>query len=101
MGTSDVRREHPFITVFQMGIATEILHQHADHGSLGMPQNQSWADIIRHAEEIQFLAKLAMVALLGLFQCPKIFFKLTRVLPRGAVDTLEHLIFLVATPTSA
>ena len=79
-------------------VADEVLQFLSDDGTPGRPQNQALADFLVHVEQAQFLAQLAVVALLrfleaceGRLQC------LLRRLDQ-AVDANELFAVLVATP---
>ena len=71
---ADVRRIDKIVVGQHVLLVPEILDQLAHHGSFGMPQNQPGADLIIDAEQVEIAAQLAMVAALGLFQFPQVFF---------------------------
>ena len=60
------------------------------------PQRQARADIVVEDEQLQFLAELAMVALLRFLEHREVIVELLLVLERGAVNALELRIFFVA-----
>jgi hypothetical protein len=51
--------------------------------------------------QVELLADLAVVTLGGFFQTLQIGIQLFLVCPCGAIDTLQHFIFAVATPVGA
>jgi hypothetical protein len=75
-----------------------VLDRPADAGALGVPQHQAGADLVGHGKQVQLAADLAVVAALGLFQPREVRFQRVLGGERGAVDPLEHLVVLVATP---
>ena len=44
----------------------------ADHGAVGVPEDQPLPNLVILAEEVQLLAQLTMVALAGFFHLPKV-----------------------------
>ena len=73
----------------------------ADDAALGMEEDQARAGEFLDAEEVEFLAELAVVALLGLFELLQIGVELLLGEERGAVDALQLLVLLVALPVGA
>ena len=91
-GAADVRSIEQIITVRRVLGAPERFDDVADERAARMPQNESGTDRFGDAEQIQFLAEFAMVALFGFFNALEILFQL---LFRGESDTvnaLEHRI---------
>ncbi|MPM94295.1 hypothetical protein SDC9_141441 [bioreactor metagenome] len=66
------------VAVLGLQLAHVLFHLIAQLFALGGKEGQTGADIIREVEETQFLAKLAMIALLGFFQAPQVVFELVR-----------------------
>ena len=54
-----------------------------------------------NAEQVELLAELAVVALLGLFEPLQVLFELFRREERGAIDALHPMVLLVALPIGA
>jgi hypothetical protein len=65
-----------------------------------MPEHQTRGMFI-DMEQVQFAPQLAVVSLFGLFQHRQVLLQLVLGGPGCAVDTLQHLVFVVATPVSA
>ena len=59
------------------------------------------AYVIGEIEETEFLAQLAVVALLGFLLAPEIFLELLRRFPGRAIDALQHLVLFIAAPICA
>ena len=66
-----------------------------------MEEDQSGPGEFLDAEEVELLAQLAVVALLGLFHLFEIGFQILRREEGGAVDALQLLVVLVALPVGA
>ncbi len=69
--------------------------------ALGMEEDQSGTGELLDAEQIQLLAELAMIALLGFFQALQVCVLILLAEERRAVDALQLGIVLVAFPISA
>ena len=73
-----------------------------DHdAAVGAKERQAGAHLVVKEEDLQLLAQLAVIALLGLFQLQQVVLELLGVLPGRAVDALQHLVVLVAAPVGA
>ena len=59
-------------------IAHPVFEHLADDAALGMEEDQARAGELLNAEQIEFLAELAVVALLGLFEPLQVLFQLLR-----------------------
>ena len=66
-----------------------------------MEKDQPRPGKLLNAEEIEFLAELAVIALLGLFEFVQVFVEFLFCEPGGAVNPLQLLVFLVAFPVGA
>src|SRR5262249_25329144 len=97
----DVRRIHQRVSALKVLIAHPVFHLLADDAALRMPEDQSGAGEFLDAEEIQLLAKHAMVALFGLFNGMQVLLKIFSAEERSAVDALELRVLFVAQPVSA
>ncbi len=79
----------------------EVFDQLADFAALGMPQDQSCADLIDCAKQIQVMPQLAVIAFLGFFHAPQIILQFCRFFPGSAVDALQHGTFFIPAPVCA
>ena len=66
-----------------------------------MEEDQARAGEFLNAEEVELLAELAMVALLGLFELLEVLVQILLGEERGAVDALQLRVVLVAFPVGA
>src|SRR5436190_14302284 len=66
-----------------------------------MEDREPGTDLVREAEQVEFDAQLAVVALLGLGLAFEMLGQRLLRVPRRAVDALELLLLLVAPPVSA
>ena len=66
-----------------------------------MEEDQPGPGELLDAEQIELLAELAVVALLGLFEPLEVFVQILLREERGAVDALQLLVVLVALPVRA
>ena len=96
LAASDMRRVQQVVAVRQVLLAPESLDDVADVGSLRVPEHEAGADHFGDAEEVEFLAEAAVVALLGFLDALEIRLEFLLVGERGAVDALEHRVLLVA-----
>src|SRR2546430_2520475 len=78
-----------------------VLEQLADGAALWIEENQAVACQLLDAEQVELLAELAMVALLGLLQALQILIQLLFRKERGTVDALQALALLVSLPVGA
>ena len=97
----DVRRVDQRVAARQVLIAHPVFDDLANAAALGMEENQAGSGEFLDAEQVQLLAELAMIALLGFFQALQVGVLILLVEKRGAVDALQARIVLVALPISA
>ncbi len=96
-----VRRVDQRVAARQVLIAHPIFDDLADAPALGMPENQAGAGEFLDAEQVQLLAELAMIALLGFFQALQVGVLIFLAEERRAIDALQARIVLVALPIGA
>ena len=72
----------------------------SQHHTLWVEEGKAGA-FIQDVEKIKLAAQLAVIALLGFFQHFQILVQFFLVAESGAVDALEHLVFLVAAPVGS
>ena len=65
---ADVRRDHLLVAVALLDLGQHVLQAVAQRGTLGQPQGQTLAHILREGKQLHLLADLAVVALLGLLE---------------------------------
>ena len=95
---SDVRREHLAVALPSKVVADEVLEFLPDDGAARRPEDEALADLFVHVEEPQFLAQLAVVALLRFLEaCEGRFERLLRGLDQP-VDANELFAVLITTP---
>ena len=87
--------EYPASTWRAPRVVLELL---ADDAALGVEDGEPRTEFVREAEQVEFRAELAVIALLGLLQHRHVRFERLVRLPRGAIDALQVLAVLVATP---
>jgi len=68
--------------------------------ALGVPEHQA-GRVLVNVEQVQLAAELAVVTLFGLLQHGQVLLQLVLGGPGGAVDALQHLVFVVAAPIGA
>ena len=66
-----------------------------------MEDREAGPDLVREREEVELGAELAVVAALGFLEPVQVLLERLVVLPRGAVDALEHRALLVTPPVRA
>ena len=64
----DMRRAHALITGGEFRFLRELLEFFDDRRAARQPQRQARSDVVVEGEKLQFLAELAMVALLRLLE---------------------------------
>ena len=101
VGLVDVRRDRLDVAALVEHAAQPVLHEPQDAGALGVVQRQAGAGDLVEAEEVELLAELAVVALLGLLDALEVGVEVLLREPRGAVDALEHRAVGVAAPVGA
>ena len=97
----DVRRVDQRITALQILVAHPVFELFADDAALGMEEDQAGAGQFLNAEQVQFLAQLAVVAFLGLFDLFEVLVQVLLGKERGSVDALQLLVVFVALPVGA
>src|SRR4051794_39228214 len=85
----EVRRSNPLITGGELRFSRQLLEFVDDGRAARKPQREAGADVVVEGEKLQFLAELAMVALLRFLEHGKVFVELGLVLEGGAVNALE------------
>ena len=94
----DVRRGHQSVAPLHELVAQPVLHDPANRAALGVPEDQARTGLFLDAEQVQLLAELAVVALLGFLEPVQVRLQILLVEERGAIDTLQALAMLVALP---
>ena len=97
----DVRRVDEIVAVPEDELALEVLDLASNHSAVRMPENEPCTDTRIRREEIELAAERAMIATLGLLEAMQIGGEIFLVPPRRAVDALQHLPMLIATPVRA
>ncbi len=97
----DVRRDDRLVSAFAQALADEILHDAAHDGALRVPEDEAAAGLFLHAEQVEFLPELAMVALGRFLELKQVRVEFFLRIPGGAVDALQHRVLLVAVPIRA
>ena len=96
-----VGRHHQVVAVGEVLLAPVLLGQVSNAGPLGVPEDEAAADGLVDREQVEVLAELAVVALLGLFQTVEVLLELLLAPERGPVDARQHPVPLVAAPVGA
>lgn len=78
-------------------VGDELLEQRP---TLAVPEDRSGRTVVK-MKQVELCAKLAMVALSGLFQAGEIRLETFFIAPAGAVNALQHGITRISTPVSA
>ena len=99
--TRHVGRVHQLIAALENHVLDEASQLEVEHRPLGVPQNQSRADVLLNRKQIELLAQHTMVALLGLLEPAQVAVEVILGEPGRAVDALQHLAALVAAPVRA
>ena len=92
---------HQGVAALQVLVAHPVFQLFTDDAALGVEEDESRACKFLDAEEIEFLAEFAMVALLGLFHLFEVGVEVLGGEEGGPVDALKLLIVLVALPVGA
>ncbi len=98
---ADVRGDDLLVAVLLLHVAQELLQPVAQRGALGQPQRQALPHALREAEQLEVLAQLAVVALLGLLHHLEVLVEHRFLGERDAVDARQHLVLLVAAPVGS
>jgi hypothetical protein len=96
-----VRRVDEVVAVAQDQLALVGLDLVADHTAARVPEDEPRAHALVHAEQVQRLAQVPVVAALGLLELGEVALQLLAGPEGGAVDALQHLALLVAAPIGA
>ena len=94
------RRRDLDIAGFLMDLTPVVDELVFEHHAVGQEEREARA-LIHEREQTELFAKLAVVALLGLFDAGQIRVELLLLREAGAVDALEHLAAAVAAPVGA
>ena len=97
----DMRRVEKLISMLIMLVFPVIFDQAAKLGSFGLPEDQARPDMIFRGEKLKLFAKAAVISFLGFFQRIQILFEGFLIKKGGTINTLQHIIFFIATPVSA
>ena len=99
--TRHVGRVHQLIAALENHVLDEASQLEVEHRPLGVPQNQSRADVLLNRKQVELLAQHTMIALLGLLEPAQVAVEVILGEPGRAVDALQHLAALVAAPVRA
>ena len=91
---------HFLVAVVLVDAAHVLLDLLPDRPALGMPEHHARRLFLR-VEEVELLAELAVVALLGFLDAVEVGVEVLLLRPRRAVDALEHLVARIAAPVGA
>src|ERR1017187_4142087 len=89
------------VAALQVLIAHPVFELFVDDAARGMEEDESGTGEFLDAEEVELLAELAVVALLGLFHLFEVGVEILGGEEGGAVNALELLVVLVALPVGA
>ena len=95
----DDRRLDLLVAVAAMDIAPVIDELIADDHAVRMEEREARAFLMQ-AEEVELLAELAVIALLGLLEHVQVRIEVSLLLEGRAVDALQHLVVLITAPVS-
>ena len=96
-----MRGDDLLVSVLLLDIAQELLQAVAQCGALRQPERKALTHALREGEQLEILAQLAVVALLGLLHHLEVLVEHRLLGERDAVDTREHLVLLVAAPVGS
>ena len=99
LAVQDDRRLDLLVAIAAMDIAPVVDELVADDHAVRMEEREARAFLVQ-AEEVELLAELAVVALLGLLEHVKVGVEVCLLLEGRAVDALQHLVVLIAAPVS-
>ena len=88
------------VAIVLINAAHVLLHALPQGPTLWVPENQSRRMVV-NMKQVQFAAQFAVVTLLGLFQHRQVLLQVILGRPGGAVNTLQHFIFVVTAPVGA
>ena len=86
------------VAVALLDLGEVLLQTHTQCGSLGQPQGQALAYVLREGKELHLLAELAVVALLGLFDELEVFVEHRSLGEGDAIDAVHLRVLVVAAP---
>src|SRR5579885_1486926 len=86
------------IAMLRLHLADKTLHQMAQHLAFRQEEWNAGANILTERKECEFLAKLAVIALLRLFKLPEIVIEVFLRKPGRPIEPLEHWAVFVAAP---
>ena len=95
----DHRRLNLLVAVAAVYLAPVVDELIADDHAVRMEEREARAFLMQ-AEEVELLAELAVIALLGLLEHMEVCVEISLLLEGRAVDALQHLVVLVAAPVS-
>ena len=93
-----VWRLHPFITCLQLHLLRQLLQFFNHHRAIRLPQRQARAHLVVEDKDLQLLAQLAVIALLGFLLHVQEMLQLIGLLKRQPIDALQHRVLLVPAP---
>ena len=96
-----MRREDLLVAGLEEALGDEVLELLADDGAVRGPEDEALADLLVDMEELQFLAQLPVVALLGFLGAGHGLLKFVLGRVGGAIDALQLLVLLVAAVVGA
>ena len=91
-------RVDKLVATLFVSLARVVLHDPADDPTLWMEDRQAGANLVREAKQVKLDTKLAVVTTSSLFEPGHVGLKLLRARPGGAINALQLLVLLVATP---
>ena len=91
-----VRRTHALVACLELRLLGQFLQFLDQHRALGQPERQAGADVVVEREQLHLAADLAVVPLARLLLRHEPLVELRLVRKRGAVDTLQLRVILVA-----
>ena len=97
----DVRDPDGDVSAGLLALDDEVLHQASQHGAARIEQRKPAADLVDDREQLELLAKLAMVALLGFLHHGEVRDEFLLRLEREAIDARELVVLLAPAPVRA
>src|SRR5690242_21794374 len=94
----DVGRAHVQVAARELLVDDEPLELATDGRAVGEPQRESRTDAVVDSEQLEVLAELLVVPLLGVLEELQVIVELLLRLPGGAVDSRQLRLLLVASP---
>ncbi len=94
----DVRGADVLEPLLDVALPDVVLHHPLDDAALGVEDREAGPELVGEGVQVEVAAQLAVVALLGLLEAMEVRLQRLLGLPGGAVDALELLVLLVATP---